>query len=120
MASLAEVGIRNRLAEGDKLWRATFDTAQACAFVWSWAYTTRKLGRPPTRLEHAAEWKCSDRTVTRDLARFRKVYAVHAEVEAIDVVQRVADWLNATAEAWLEERTKALEMPAPEWLAVAT
>jgi hypothetical protein len=111
MPSLAEVGVRNRLAEGDKLWKATFDTAQACAFVWSWAYTTRKLGRAPTQIEHAAEWKCGERTVKRDMARFRKVYGEDAEVQA------VADWLNATAEAWLDERTKALAMPAPDWLA---
>lgn len=110
MASLAEVGIGNRLAAGDKLWRATFDTAQVCAFVWAWASTTRRLGRPPTQIEYAKEWKCADRTVRRDLDRFHKVYGEDVEL------QRVADWLNETVAEALSKRTKALELPAPVWL----
>lgn len=110
MASLAEVGVRNRVAAGDRLMRAMFESAQACVFVWSWAYTTRKLGRPPTQVEHAREWRCSDRTVKRDFARFRRVFGEDADL------QGVADWLNATAQAWLDERTKALSLPAPDWL----
>lgn len=112
MASLAEIGVRNRLAAGDKLWLAMMTTSQAVSFVITWSCTTRKLGRPPTQVEYATEWKCNERTVRRDVERFRITYP------GADL-NEVAGWLIAQGGRWLDDRAKALEAPAPGWLVTA-
>jgi hypothetical protein len=108
--TLSEIGIRNRLAAGDGLVRSTTKTANALAYLWAWAYTTRKLGHAPTHAEHAAEWKLNQRTAEREAQRFREVFGADVEI------QPIADWLNATAAEWIASRTKAMQAPAPPFL----
>jgi hypothetical protein len=111
--TLGEIGIRNRTAAGDGLIRATTKTANALAFLWTWAYTTRKLGHPPTREEHAAEWKVTFRTLDRERQRFRDCFGQDVDI------QEVADWLNATVDRkLLESRSRTLELPAPDFVGV--
>lgn len=113
MTTLAEIGIRNRVAAGDGILKATYKTANACAFVWTWAQTTRKLGRHPTQPEHGAEWKISLSTVEREVRRFRDVYGEEADLQA------VADFVNAWAEEKMADQARVLEAPAPSFLAGA-
>ncbi len=90
--------------------KATVKAAQAVTFLWSWAYTTRKLDRPPTRLEHGAEWKQSEREVYRDLALFRQAFPTEANPD------RLAGWMNQRSEALIAQAADALKLLVPAFL----
>jgi hypothetical protein len=105
MASLAEIGVENRLRVGDGPIKAIRNSAGTCGFVWSWARTTRKLGRPPTQVEFAEEWKVTDRTVRRELTRFRETFP------GVDLDVMCA-WLNDNAAAQIVSRAGAVSLPA--------
>lgn len=91
--------------------KATPKGAQAVAFLWTWAYTTRKLGRPPTRAEHAAEWKQSEREVYRDLALFRQAFPGEESPD------RLAAWMNEKGEEFVRRVGDALRLAAPPFIA---
>ena len=109
MPSLAEIALQNRLAAGDSLPTAMRNTGGVCAFVWSWAKTTRELGRRPTQAEHAKYWKVSRPTAEREVARFKETFP---GVE----LQQLADWLNTHELALVRSKAKALSLPAPDFI----
>lgn len=91
--------------------KAAVKAAQAVSFLWSWAYTMRKLGRPPTRAEQAAEWKQSEREVYRDLALFRHAFPTEENPD------RLAAWMNQRGEEWANRAADALRLMAPPFVA---
>jgi hypothetical protein len=91
--------------------KGTAKGAQAVAFLWTWAFTTRKLGRPPTRAEQAAEWKQSEREVYRDLALFRTAFPGEENPD------RLAAWMNEKGEELVRRAADALRLAAPSFIA---
>ncbi len=91
--------------------KATVKGAHAVSFLWTWAYTMRKLGRPPTRAERAAEWKQSEREVYRDLALFRKAFPGEESPD------RLAAWMNDQSDELVKRAADALRLIAPSFLA---
>lgn len=90
--------------------KAVVKGAQVVSFLWTWAYTMRKLGRPPTRAEQAAEWKQSEREVYRDIALFRKAFPTE------DDPTRLAEWMNRRGDETVKRAADALRLLAPSFV----
>lgn len=109
--TLGEIAARNLHADGHYTTvRAVTQGAKVCVVIWSWAVTTRKLGRRPTVWEHIAEWKMSERQAYLELALVRKAFP------KINDPQVLVDWLLADAEkraGQLVDRFKVSGLPAP-------
>lgn len=67
--------------------------ARTCAFIAQWTMASQGLGRQITREEYAEWWKESERTVYRELARFREAFP------ALNNPQPIADQAIARSEA---------------------
>jgi hypothetical protein len=106
LGELAYLNLRDQMGA----MRAALQAARIGSCLLAMAQTADKLGHWPTRAEYAAEWRVTERQVTRDWSAVKAGLGVHP------TDQQLADWIQARRHEGVTNSKQLEAQPAPSWM----